>query len=271
MVDEFGDRMKAYEAETEIRLDVHKPVCVRIDGRSFSTFTKGMKKPFDEEMSEVMVKTASTILEKTHAVIAYTQSDEISLIYQAEEEGSDIIFSGRVQKMASVLASLAASAFMWHLRSSSARLAGRISDMPHFDARVWQVPTEEEAANVLLWRWKDARRNAILSLGQSAFSAKQIHGKTTLQILDMLTEKGINFDTYPPFFKSGTFLRRVMIQRMLSDTEKRRIPLKHQPTGPVIRTEVMRFYDNNFIGRQNRSQRIFPPPNDAEGAENGAV
>jgi tRNA(His) guanylyltransferase len=37
--DEFGNRMKAYEAvETKRKFDPHLPIYARIDGRAFSTF-----------------------------------------------------------------------------------------------------------------------------------------------------------------------------------------------------------------------------------------
>jgi tRNA(His) 5'-end guanylyltransferase len=55
--DSFGDRMKGYEAhETSRRFLPGLPVYARIDGRSFSKFTKGMRRPFDERMTHAMVK-----------------------------------------------------------------------------------------------------------------------------------------------------------------------------------------------------------------------
>lgn len=51
----LGDRMKKYEKiETGDRFIPCLPVYVRIDGRSFSKFTKSMNKPYDERMSRVM-------------------------------------------------------------------------------------------------------------------------------------------------------------------------------------------------------------------------
>lgn len=46
----LGERMKAYEEKTNIRMDLTaRPFMVRLDGNSFSTFTKPFVKPFDPE------------------------------------------------------------------------------------------------------------------------------------------------------------------------------------------------------------------------------
>ena len=49
-----------------------------------------------------MIEAAYVVVEKTHARMGYTQSDEISLVFQAPE-GGDVFFNGRVQKLVSVL------------------------------------------------------------------------------------------------------------------------------------------------------------------------
>ena len=75
--DSIGDRMKSYEAhETSRRSMKRLPICVRVDGRAFHTFTRGLARPFDEGFSEAMVETCKFLVEQTHAKIGYTQSDE---------------------------------------------------------------------------------------------------------------------------------------------------------------------------------------------------
>ena len=83
--DSLGDRMKGYEMAAEGgRLDVRLPVYARIDGRSFSKFTHGLERPFDQRMSRAMIETTKGLVDRTHARIGYTQSDEISLVYLAD-------------------------------------------------------------------------------------------------------------------------------------------------------------------------------------------
>lgn len=233
LTDEFGGRIKSYEAvETQRRLDVHLPIYARIDGRSFSSFTRGMARPFDPIMTAAMVETCRHLVQETHARIGYTQSDEISLIWLAEEERSDVFFSGKVQKMASVLASMAAAKF--------ARVCpeGYEHKLPHFDARVFQLPSLTEGANAILWRAMDARKNAIQMVAQAHFSPRQLHGKGQSDMLAMLSGIGVDFEAFPPAFKRGSFLRRVSVERALTADELHAIPERHRPTGPVVRTQV---------------------------------
>ena len=43
--DSLGQRMKKYEAVSKTTLMTRTPVAIRIDGKSFHSFTKGFKKP----------------------------------------------------------------------------------------------------------------------------------------------------------------------------------------------------------------------------------
>lgn len=259
MADDLGDRMKAYEAATEgARLDVTLPIYARLDGRSFSRFTKGMSRPYDNRFSEAMIETMSGLVDKTHARIGYTQSDEISLVYQAETADSDIIFGGQTQKLVSVLASLCTALFAVALDRAFERSVSFADKLPHFDCRVCQMPSRAEAANMFLWRWKDATKNAIQMVAQSAFSPKQLHGKRGGEMIEMLRQDiGIEFDEFPAFFRRGTFARRVVELRDLSADELARIPEKHRPIGPVQRHRIDSFEVEDFFGLADREAFIF--------------
>ena len=87
--DSFGDRMKMYEGiEASRILMPGLPICVRLDGRAFHTFTRGLNRPYDERLSRMMIETTKRLVEDTHALIGYTQSDEISLILVNEYAGA---------------------------------------------------------------------------------------------------------------------------------------------------------------------------------------
>lgn len=250
--DDFGNRMKAYEAvETARKLDPTLPIYARIDGRSFSRFTRGMARPFDPGMTAAMVETTKYLVYETHARMGYTQSDEISLVWLADGPDSDVLFSGKVQKMVSVLASMAAAKF--------ARVcpSGYEDRVPHFDARVFQLPSLDEAANAFLWRAMDARKNAISMAAQAKFSHKQLFGKDQKAMLEMLAGAGIDFEAFPECFTRGTFVRRVTTERMLTGMELFRIPEKHRPTGPVMRTDMHVISMPPFNKVNNRVEVIF--------------
>jgi len=79
-----------------------------------------------------------------------------------------------------------------------------------FDARVFQIPYQEEVINYFIWRQQDATRNSISSVAQANFSAKELHGKKTNEMQDMLMlEKGINWNDFTPREKRGSLIRKV--------------------------------------------------------------
>jgi tRNA(His) guanylyltransferase len=250
--DDLGDRMKAYEAvETARRLDISLPIYARIDGRGFSRFTRGMARPFDPAMTAAMIATAEHLVSETHAKIGYTQSDEISLVWLCDTPESDMFFSGKVLKLVSVLASMAAAKF--------ARVCppGYEDRLPHFDARVFSLPDRDEAANAILWRALDARKNAVSMVAQANFSHRQLHRKGQTDMLEMLGEIGVDFESYPDAFKRGTFLRRETSERHLTEAELACIPEPHRPTGPVLRFEIVTVDMPPFNRVANRVGVIF--------------
>lgn len=234
--DALGDRMKAYEAaETSRKLMPALPVIVRLDGRSFHTFTKDMPRPFHEPMSSCMIETARYLVEETEAVIAYTQSDEITLVFFDSDPLQEMIFGGRIQKITSVFASLATAKFNQQVALRMPEKAGRL---PVFDARVFNVPTMEEAAQCLLFRAVDCVKNSITMAASAYYSHSELHKVSGAKKHEMLYAKGINWTDYPAFFKDGTYLKRVTILRKMSEDEMQHIPEKYRPTKPIERTSV---------------------------------
>lgn len=106
--DRLGDRMKKLEQRYDSRLLGGVPCCARIDGKNFSQFTRGLERP-DERLSTLMIETTLFLMKQTNAACSYTQSDEISLVWQNDEE-VEANFSGRVQKLTSLLASWVSTA-----------------------------------------------------------------------------------------------------------------------------------------------------------------
>ena len=77
----LGDRMKYFEQfETERCFNDFLPVVIRLDGRGFSKFTKNFVKPYDLDMAQAMMNVSEKLLKESGALVAYQQSDEISLL-----------------------------------------------------------------------------------------------------------------------------------------------------------------------------------------------
>lgn len=162
MFEDLASRMKEYEhTETERRFVIGHPIYARLDGRGFSKFTKGLIKPFDSRLHELMKATTKHLIEKSHAKIAYTQSDEISLVFLNINENSDIFMNGKITKMTSVLASMASSYFCINLKKYFTEYEKLEEYIPHFDCRVISIPSYTETTNMILFRWMDCKRREL--------------------------------------------------------------------------------------------------------------
>lgn len=245
--DEFGARMKEYErTETAWKFSWTFPVYARLDGRGFSKFTRHMEKPFDSRMTNAMIETTKYLVEHTNAKIGYTQSDEISLVW-AEQP---MFFDGKNQKVVSILASLTTAKFIHLMIEEAARL-------PHFDARVFELPSKMEASNMFLWRAMDAKKNAISAVAQFHFSHKQLQGKNQEAMLLMLCDHGVNFKNYDAQYRFGTFVRKEVVERYLTPEEEAYIPTQHIPEGMVLRNDLKTYNIPNFNKVTNRVGFIF--------------
>ena len=184
----LGDRMKRYEEASRTVLPDRLPIIIRIDGKAFHTYTRGCQRPFDTSLADVMVATARQLCEEVQgAQLAYTQSDEISLLVHGYKRfNSSSWFDRQVQKTCSVAAAVASATFtaqsykIW--RDSSIRPAV-------FDARAFVVP-ESDVCNYFLWRQQDCARNSVQQLARSLFSHAQCQGKPGTELVKMCEQAG---------------------------------------------------------------------------------
>ena len=242
--DSLGDRMKRYEYVTRNYLTRRIPAIIRIDGKAFHTFTRGMKKPFDDIMMVTMQYTMKRLCENIQGcVFGYTQSDEITLVLTDYTTiKTDAWFGYNVQKMTSIAASMATLYFndkFYHevyervmslpalvddgtYEKSEYNYLWRLEDKYNkalFDARVFSIP-KDEVCNCLIWRQQDATRNSIEAVGQANFSHKELHGKSCNQIQDMLmTKKGINWNDYPIDCKRGACCYKIETEQEMSNPQ----------------------------------------------------
>jgi tRNA(His) guanylyltransferase len=227
---DLADRMKLYEnIGAGQRLIPNLPVCIRLDGKAFHSWTRGLKRPYDHRLHTLFDETTKFLVEASDAVIGYTQSDEITLILSnGGKPDSQIFFDGRISKLTSVLASMATAKFNALVPSILSEKQGRLA---LFDGRVWTVPSEQEAVNCLLWRELDATRNSIQMAAQALYSHTQLHQKNTAQMQAMLWQKGVNWQDYPTRFKRGGYFQRRVIERTFTVEELAQLPPLHEARG----------------------------------------
>lgn len=192
---------------TDIRIRIDQCFVMRLDGKNFSTLTKKFIKPFDSEMTKAMQLTTMDLILNFHCVTGYCQSDEISLLFPFldQEKNQTHLFSGRVQKLCSIVASRASVMFNNLL---SVQKKCELPVLPVFDARVIACDTKEQTFECFDWRVKDCKRNAIMAIAQSHFSHKLLHGLDCKQVTQKLQEKGINVSDYPDANTLGTWFKK---------------------------------------------------------------
>lgn len=248
MIDHLGDAMKALEgAETSRTFHPDFPLYARLDGRSFSSFTKKMKRPFDDDFRYCMAETTKALMEEFHADIGYCQSDEISLGWRANPEGH-MLFGGKVFKLTSSLAAYGSVVFNQH---ASAYWPDHVRTfIPTFDCRVCQMPEWSVVLDMLEWRIQDCKRNSKNTLAQCHFSHKALHRKSTGEVLSMLDGIGHSWRNLPDRHRVGQAWERKAMLVELSDEERERIPEDRRPDGPVMRTRIVEVEVNTGIWRK---------------------
>ena len=202
----IGDRMKQqYENRTRYMLPRRSYAVARVDGKSFHTYTRQARRPFDDCIMQAMDETAIYLCRNMQgAKFAYVQSDEISvLLTDFDTITTESWFNGNIQKIASVSAAMATMQFNLAVRD----------DFPSnalFDARVFTIPDPVEVANYFIWRQQDWIRNSIAMVAGSHYSQKELFGKDMAAQHELIHAAGDNWATqYTQGQKNGRVVRRM--------------------------------------------------------------
>jgi len=205
-----------YESRSRTYLTRRTPVIIRLDGKAFHTYTRGLNKPFDEGLIEDMQRTAVFLCENIQgAKCAYVQSDEISiLVTDYDQLNTDAWFDYNVQKMTSISASLATGIFdrlrIQRVLENEDNIETHLCDLEfpaiaNFDSRCFNIP-KEEVSNYFLARQKDAVKNSISMLAQSLYSHSELNKKNGEQQQEMCFQKGHNWNDLHWSKKRGSFI-----------------------------------------------------------------
>lgn len=243
----IDDRMKDfYERRNRRFLTRRTPVIIRIDGKAFHTYTKGLKKPFDEGLIEDMQRTMLYLCKNIQGCkFGYVQSDEISLLLTDYDTlTTDAWFDYCQNKMESIAASMATGIFnqlrfqryleegisehfnegvdLEDIRIDLVDICNYMpltgspySNIANFDARAFNVP-KDDVTNYFVWRQNDATKNSISMLAQSLYPHKELQGKNGDQMQEMCFQKGINWNNIPTSQKRGSACYKVRTKKDLS-------------------------------------------------------
>jgi tRNA(His) guanylyltransferase len=223
----LGDRMKAYEHDEKV--PTYKPFIVRLDGKNFSKFTKGLKKPFDFNFTTAMINTLNDLVLFSHAVTGFCCSDEISLVfptvstkeeYDAEMNKSVHFYNGRKTKTCTVLASKCSVLFNGHMKDAISKhesdyteqFKEKVNKMQAiFDARIIEFPEDkqQDIVNNLLWRSVyDCHRNCVSTYARHCLGQKKVMNKNCTQMIKMMKEEGVDWLKVPLHFKFGVYAKK---------------------------------------------------------------
>lgn len=196
--DDFEARMRGFEYFHALRLLPETWTVIRVDGRSFSKFTEsGFDRPFDIRFRDAMVKAAQALLKEFHGLYAYTESDEISILFPPDWT----LFDRELEKVVSISAGIASSAFT---------LA--IGKPAHFDSRIWLGTSKSLVVDYFRWRQSDAGRCALngwcyWTLRKAGKSVKdataRLENKSPAFKNELLFQHGINFNDLPQWQRRG--------------------------------------------------------------------
>ena len=200
--DGLGTRMKKYESITKQFLIPKMYNIIRLDGKAFHTFTRGLERPFCDKLKNTFEQSLLTTHKELHgSILGYHQSDEISILFtDIGKNETQLVFDGNIQKIISTTCSCLTAEFISNYYKNFGQL--RIAN---FDARVFQLPNESEVINYFRWRQQDAVRNSVSSQAQSMYSHKELHTKCQKVQLDMILEKGLNWNDLDYWKKRGSF------------------------------------------------------------------
>lgn len=196
--DDFEMRMRSLEYYHSLRLVPGTWTVLRLDGRGFTKFTaQHFERPFDARFSDYMLQAAQAVLEQFQGIYAYTESDEISILFAPNWS----IFDRELEKIISLSAALASATF--------SLACGEVAS---FDSRIWVGVTEQDVVDYFRWRQSDAARCALNGWaywtlrkeGKNMTEATNaLQGQTTAYKNELLFERGINFNEVQVWQRRG--------------------------------------------------------------------
>lgn len=198
--------MKDLERQYRAVLPAKSYAVIRVDGKGFSKYTKGLQRPFDARFTADMQATAQFLCENIDGTLfAYTQSDEISVVISdLTGANTQAWFGGQVQKIVSTSAALATAKFN--------RLRPEVDALAFFDGRTHHLDGADGVLEYLRWRQADAMKNSVGMLASHHFSHRALTGVPVRERKAMLADKGILWNELDQAVKQGTFVRRVLTE-----------------------------------------------------------
>eukprot|EP00928_Gymnodinium_smaydae_P089571 TRINITY_DN73517_c0_g1_i1.p1 TRINITY_DN73517_c0_g1~~TRINITY_DN73517_c0_g1_i1.p1 ORF type:complete len:359 (+),score=74.73 TRINITY_DN73517_c0_g1_i1:66-1079(+) len=206
--DALGDLVSGREKSTrQHSISGEHWISLRLDGSGFSKAVRQMRRlgvleseGFSDRFAQCMRSCLRHLMEEFHAVLGFTQSDEMILFLKPTSvirgERQVHFHNGRVQKLATLAASLCTAKFIMELSElclgEGKGLDGLAKVLPHFDCRIGYYESWQEARALLMWRAYDCSVNGVSdAVYHTKGSGKVIMGKGKVEKAEWLWKNGL--------------------------------------------------------------------------------
>lgn len=238
MKDTFGEPIKEHEFNSLsiVEIEGFNSFLVRLDGKKFSTFTRGLPKPYDKVFSLVMMLTTNDIVDEYHAQFGYTHSDEITIGFNAKcakkdydentVEKREHSHKGRVAKIISQMAAYCTLRFNFHymkeiqkgLTNYEEHTNKKILSMKAiFDARILVFPLEKQnwwIAHHMVWRsMYDCYRNGLSTFADHYIGKKKTVGMDARDKYNAMIKVGLDFKLSPQYYRHGSYIKKIIVDK----------------------------------------------------------
>lgn len=211
MYDENMIDFKALEKDAE-RTVTQPFLVLRFDGVRFGTYTKDFNFPEDDSFRDAMDSAAEQALTEFSGLLAYSTSDEISVVLYRADDFQQFYGGGRLMKLTSIGAGLLSSSISQSFPNKTG----------YFDGRGFGLDTFEEVVTYLESRRRSSVKNAVGMAASTLFTHKQLMGLDTSVRAQMLADAGSPVESMvSPGFLNGRLLYKAMEERVSTFVDKR--------------------------------------------------
>ena len=227
-----------HEIFSHLRIPPATPFFTRLDGRRFKAVSEKIevRKPFDKRFAKCVVKSARAIYrDGFNPALIYVASGELNVLFLYNAP-----FTRRAEKINSVLAGIASSAFSSNIVKNFGK-----DLITTFDSRII-VSSQEKVVEYLEWRQRDAWRNHNNAYAYWLFrkmgpvptkTAKMLKALTSKDLHEALFSQGINLAKTPAWQRRGILVHREPYKKQIRSHTVTRRRIKENWELPLFSSE----------------------------------
>lgn len=215
MSNKLKDRIEGYEAVTDYKLLPRVPIIICVNGRGFAKATQLLDKPYCPKFAECITSTMLRLCSDVEgALFGFQHNDEIVIVARNDyTNDTNPWYDNKLQKIASVTSSIATAHFKHNADSVGLDMSGD----PIFTTQVFTTPNVGEAVNTLIYKQQNNFHTSIqfaclyelIKKYDKNTIREMLGGLSIDEKIDLLTQEGIDFNSYPLSFRRGVAAYKV--------------------------------------------------------------